>query len=301
MEKTLEEKAALVAKLRPIDDAFFEVLADDPAVCQEMLRTILADEDLVVIDVIVQSSERNLYGRSVRLDALCRLGNGKRCNIEVQRSDDDDHFRRVRFNAASITVRESQTGTKFAEIPDLIVVYISQFDIFKGGRSLYHVDKIVRETGGVVDDGLTELFANTEVKDGTKVSRLMGNFLKTEINDPEFPVISSRVHFLKNDEKGVAAVCDVVEEYAREQNEKIQAELKKTKAERDRMAAERDQSNAERDRMAAERDQSNAERDRIAAERDQSNAERDRTTAENEALRRELAALKASIEKKNRG
>ena len=27
----------------------------------------------------------------VRLDALCLLGNGVRCNVEVQRSDNDDH------------------------------------------------------------------------------------------------------------------------------------------------------------------------------------------------------------------
>lgn len=80
MEKvmiTLEEKAEKVKDLRPIDDVFFEVLADDIDFCQEMLQTILDDEKLVVTDVIVQSSKRNLYGRSVRLDALCVLGNGK--------------------------------------------------------------------------------------------------------------------------------------------------------------------------------------------------------------------------------
>ena len=53
-----------------------------------------------VVDVykrqIVQSSERNLYGRSVRLDALCILGNGKKCNVEVQRSNKDHHLKRVR-------------------------------------------------------------------------------------------------------------------------------------------------------------------------------------------------------------
>ena len=70
-QKTLEEKIEQVKNFRPIDDTFFEVLADDIGVCQEMLRIILEDEKLIVKDVIVQSSERNLYGRSVRLDALC--------------------------------------------------------------------------------------------------------------------------------------------------------------------------------------------------------------------------------------
>ena len=41
------------------------------------------------------------------MDALCVLGNGAKVNIEVQRSDNDNHLRRVRFNASSITVRRS--------------------------------------------------------------------------------------------------------------------------------------------------------------------------------------------------
>ncbi len=91
---TLEEKIEQVKNFRPIDDTFFEVLADDIGVCQEMLRIILEDEKLIVKDVIVQSSERNLYGRSVRLDALCILGNGKKCNVEVQRSNKDSPFKK---------------------------------------------------------------------------------------------------------------------------------------------------------------------------------------------------------------
>lgn len=86
MEKqlTLEQKKQKVQDFRPIDDVFFEVLANDVSFCQKILRTILEDNKLIVNDVIVQSSERNLYGRSVRLDALCMLGNGEKCNIEVQ-------------------------------------------------------------------------------------------------------------------------------------------------------------------------------------------------------------------------
>ena len=49
----------------------YETIAKDVYKRQEMLRIILEDEKLIVKDVIVQSSKRNLYGRSVRLDALC--------------------------------------------------------------------------------------------------------------------------------------------------------------------------------------------------------------------------------------
>ena len=51
---TLEEKIEQVKNFRPIDDTFFEVMADDIGVCQEMLRIILEDEKLIVKDVIVK-------------------------------------------------------------------------------------------------------------------------------------------------------------------------------------------------------------------------------------------------------
>jgi len=55
----------------------------------------------------------------------------EKCNVEVQRSDNDNHVRRVRFNASSIALKDSQKNEKFEQIEDIIVVYISQFDIFK--------------------------------------------------------------------------------------------------------------------------------------------------------------------------
>ena len=219
-QQTLEEKIEQVKNFRPIDDTFFEVLADDIGVCQEMLRIILEDEKLIVKDVIVQSSERNLYGRSVRLDALCILGNGKKCNVEVQRSNKDHHLKRVRFNASVITVRDSQTDDKFEETINLIVVYISEFDIFKRGRVIYHVDSVIRETQEKVDDGLERVFVNTAVKDGTTVSEYMDCFLQKEIDNAKFPKLTNRVHYLKHEEGGVNAVCEIMRKYSEEVAEK---------------------------------------------------------------------------------
>lgn len=213
MKLTLEEKREIVKDYRPIDDVFFEVLAKNTQVCQEILRTIIEDDGLTVEDVIVQSSERNLYGRSVRLDALCKLGNGAKCNIEVQRSDNDDHLRRVRFNAASITVKESNPGDNFKDVIELYIVYISEFDFLKGEKTIYHIDKVLRETGEVVDDGLHELFVNTVIDDGTRIADLMSCFTKKEVKNPNFPYLSNEVKRLKTTEGGVAAVCEVMEKY----------------------------------------------------------------------------------------
>ncbi len=224
-EITFEEKKEKVRDFRPIDDAFFEVLANDIDFCQEMLQILLADNELTVEDVIVQSSERNIYGRSVRLDVLCSIKNRGKCNVEVQRSDSDDHLRRVRFNASSITVRDSEARQSFKEIEDVIVVYISQFDIFKGNRVIYHVDSVIRETGEVIADGLERVFANTQVKDMTTASEYLDCFLRKEVNNPKFPELTNRMNYLKHQKGGLQAVCEVMEKY-----EKKAAEEANTKA-----------------------------------------------------------------------
>ena len=44
--------------------------------------------------------------------------------------------------------------------------------VFKQGKTIYHVDKMIRETGIYVDDGLREIFVNTAVNDGSDISEL---------------------------------------------------------------------------------------------------------------------------------
>lgn len=159
---TTEEKIARAKEFRLIDDVFFEVFAEDEEACQEILQIILEDGQLAVLDVVVQSSKRNIYGRSVRLDALCTLGDGKKCNIEVQRAN---------------------------------------------------------------DDGLHELYVNTKVKDGSKISDLMDCFMQREVFDNvNFPTTSRRVWELKTTEGGAGAVCDIVQKLVDEGREEGRTE-----------------------------------------------------------------------------
>lgn len=173
----------------------------------------MEDASLIVTDVKTQDSEHNLYGRSVRLDALCTLGDGTRCNIEVQRSNNDDHLRRARFNASSITLAESNPGEKFKDVIELYIVYISEFDFLDGNRTIYHIDKVIRETGDVVDDGLHEIFVNTVIDDGSDIADLMACFMKKEVKNKKFPKLSSEVTRLKTTEGGASAVCEVMQKY----------------------------------------------------------------------------------------
>ena len=225
-KEEFERKKAIIADYRPIDDVFFEALAKNKAVCEEILQTIMEDNKLTVADVIVQSSERNLYGRSVRLDALCTLGDGTLCNIEVQRSDNDNHLKRARFNASSITVKESNPGEKFENVKELYIVYISEFDFLEENRTIYHIDKVIRESNIVIDDGLHEIFVNTAVDDGTDIADLMSCFVKKEFNNPKFPNLSNEVKKLKSTEGGLNTMCEIMEKYLDEAREETEVKTK---------------------------------------------------------------------------
>ena len=152
-------------KLNPIDDLMFRKMAEDTEFCQEILRVILEDNQLIVLESTPQWTGANLQGRSVILDAKCIKGNGAQVDIEVQKADDDDHQRRVRYNSAILTTNIADPGIKFEKIPDVCVVFISKFDIFEGNLPLYHVDRIVRETGKIANNGLEEVYVNTKIKD----------------------------------------------------------------------------------------------------------------------------------------
>ena len=231
---TTEEKLERIKDFRLMDDVFFEVFVQDKAACQEILQVILEDDALTVEDVVVQSSERNIYGRSVRLDALCTLGDGTKCNIELQRADNDDHFRRVRFNVASITVRDSEPGERFGDILDLYMVYISENDFIGDGYTAYHVDKVIRETGKTVDDGVHEVYVNTKVKDGSRIAELMDCFTEKEVNNPNFPAVTNRFRELKETKGGareMSSMRDKILEEGRAEGEERAVKLMKILAE----------------------------------------------------------------------
>ena len=152
-QKTVRE---IVEKLNIIDDTLFQKMVEDIGFCEEVISTIL-EQKVIVKKVTPQNSIKNLQGRSVILDALCVLENGKDCNIEVQKADDDNHVKRVRYNTSCITANITDPGSKFEEVPNVIGIYISKFDMFKSGKTVYHIDRVIRETGKIQDNGLQEI------------------------------------------------------------------------------------------------------------------------------------------------
>lgn len=102
-------------------------------------------------------------------------------------------------------------------IPDVCVVFISRFDIFSGNRSLYHVDRVIRETRKVVDNGFEKVYVNARVKDGSEVAELMEVFVDDTAYNSKFPVTSGSKRRYKETEEGQQIMCEIMERIAMEE------------------------------------------------------------------------------------
>lgn len=212
-KKRIEE---IVMSLNIIDDTLFQKMAEDKDFCEELLSTVL-EQNVIIEEVIPQNSIKNLQGRSVILDALCRLENGSRCNIEVQKANDDDHERRVRYNTSCVTANITDPGTKFEKVPNVIAIFISKFDMFQKGKTVYHVDRMVRETGEITDNGLQEIYVNTKIDDGSDIAKLMKIYREQrEFDFEKFPKTSIRKMQFIGNEGGKRDMCEIVDNYAKE-------------------------------------------------------------------------------------
>ena len=214
MAKYSKEVIETAEGLRLIDDTLFRLVAEDIPACQEILRELLDDDGLEVIEAIPQ---RRLGGlnRNIIVDLLCKTSEGNYINVEVQTGDQHDDFRRTRLHASIVTSDKTPKSTEFAEVPDVTVIYIAEYDAAKQNLPVvveHHYikagDKLVE-----VDDGETIVYATTAVKDKSSHTKLLQLFLKDDaFDDKNYPALSSRVQYFKGTEEGREDMCRAVDE-----------------------------------------------------------------------------------------
>ena len=93
---TFEQQKAEIASLNLVDDPFFLEVMQDKECCQETLRILLQKPDLQVLSNQVNRTIPNLTGKAVKLDLICTDGSGNIINVEMQKSNDTNHQKRVR-------------------------------------------------------------------------------------------------------------------------------------------------------------------------------------------------------------
>ncbi len=153
--------------------------------------------------------------------------------MEIQRKDVGAGAKRARHNSSLLDAHILKSGEETEDIPDSYVIFITENDVMKGKQPLYPVERYVTvgEEKVLFGDGSHIIYVNGRYRGDDEIGRLMHDFSCTEPDDMNFEELAKRARYFKKDEKGVAAMCKMMEdmrnEAAREAAQK--AELNKAK------------------------------------------------------------------------
>ena len=150
----------------PLNNEIFSFLARSKSFCQELLRVLLSDKDLVVVDNQPQKNLPNAYFKDAVVDLLCKLSDGRIVNVEIQLYKEENHPKRIFFYASMIRQSFTKKGIDYKSFNDIIIIYLTKKDIFKKGSTVYNVDMSIvsdqEERVSNWDCGLKIYYINTE-------------------------------------------------------------------------------------------------------------------------------------------
>lgn len=208
-----EQNKRILKGFRLIDDTFMtKCFETDPACAELVLRIVLNMPDLAVVEVRTQEFIENLTTRLVRLDILATDSKGRKFNIEVQRLDTGADPRRARFHCSVVDVEILDKGMKFADLPELWVVFITENDVIGKGLPLYPVERYFAGTNELFNDGSHILYVNGAYRDDSPLGRLMHDFFCTEPDEMYYGILANRARYFKKTEKGAAAMCKAMDQ-----------------------------------------------------------------------------------------
>ncbi len=227
-----QETLEAIEKLCLLDDNLMTLVFDRNIEAAELLlKVILQRSDLKVLEVAAQREYKNPMsgGRSITIDIYARDGYGKVYDIEVQRASSGADVHRARFHSSMIDTKMLKAGQEFKEIHDSYVIFITASDVMGAGCSLYHINRIIEETGTYFGDGSHIIYVNGSYKDDNgPVGRLMHDFRCLSSVDMFYPELAKQVKYFKETEGGQEIMCQVFEDLA----EKRVTEEKKASARR---------------------------------------------------------------------
>ena len=108
-------------------------------------------------------------------------------------ADQDDHRKRVRYYQSNIDISYLDKGRKYEELPEVYLIYMTKFELFKLGQTKYTIHRSIAGTDVVLDNG---------------------------VHEQQFPELSDRIQYLKEDREGVTRMCEAMRQYGDERQSK---------------------------------------------------------------------------------
>ena len=208
----------LVDNMTLFDDDLMSHVFDKNIEATELILRIILDENIRVISVDGQDDMKNplVEGRNITLDVHAIDSRGREIDIEVQGNARGAAVERARFHSSMVDVRMLKANQDFRELKDSYVIFIYKKDKFHEDQPVYHIDRIVRETGKPFEDGSHIIYVNGSYKGDGEIARLMEDFHQKDSENMHYKALADSVRHFKENEKGRGTMCEAVEEFAKE-------------------------------------------------------------------------------------
>lgn len=208
----------LVDGLTLFDDDLMSRVFDKNIEATELILKIILERDIKVIRVDGQDELKNhkVGGRNITLDVHALEENGEEIDIEVQGNAAGANVKRARYHSSMVDSRMLREGQDFKKIKNSYVIFIYRHDKYKKGLSLYHIDRYVKETGELFDDGSHIIYVNGSYKGNDEIGRLMADFHQINSEHMHYMTLAQSVKHYKETEEGRGQMCEAVEKYAKE-------------------------------------------------------------------------------------
>ena len=194
------------------DDFMSKVFEDNEEGIELLLHIIMEIPELRVIRARTQYSIKNLLGRSARLDIDAVDTEGKKYNIEVQRADKGAGVKRARYNSSLIDANSLLPGEDYDHLPETYVIFITENDVLGEDKPIYHIERVIQETGQNFNDEEHIIYVNGTYRGDTPLGKLMHDFSCKNPDDMYYKILADCTRYYKQDEKGVDAMCRIMEE-----------------------------------------------------------------------------------------
>ena len=192
------------------DDLMSKVFDGNIEAAELLLKIILERDDIKVKRVKGQVELKSPYpsGRNIKLDIVAVDHEGGEFDVEVQRNTKGSHIKRARYHQSMMDSRLLKKTQEFKNLTDTYVIFICQHDKFKENMPIYHIDKIVRETGKDFNDGAHIIYVNGKYRGEDDFGKLAHDFNCKKADNIFFKPLADGVRHFKETEEGRDAMCE---------------------------------------------------------------------------------------------
>lgn len=212
LEKRYEGYKEKIKHYTIMNDIFMRNVLKKKECVECILQVVMNKKDLQVIDQILQMDYKNLQGRSAVLDCVAKDETDRQFNVEIQGENDGASPKRARYHSGLLDMNTLNPGDPFDKLPETYIIFITRNDTLKNNLPISHIKRVIRESGEIFDDEENIIYVNSQKQDNTELGRLMHDLHCKKASDMYSPILSSRVHELKETEKGVEEMCKDMEE-----------------------------------------------------------------------------------------